>query len=57
MLRPILFIAALTAIRGDNTLASFFRKLVAKGKSKRLALVAVMRKIIVIANAKLAHAN
>ena len=57
MLRPILFIAALTAIRGHNPLASFFKKLVANGKPKRLALVAVMRKIIVIANARLAHAN
>jgi transposase len=56
-LRPILFIAALTAARGDNTLAAFFRKLVEAGKPKRLALVAVMRKIIVIANARLAQAN
>lgn len=57
MLRPILFIAALTAVRGKNTLAAFFQKLVAKGKPKRLALVAVMRKIIVVANARLAQAN
>lgn len=57
MLRPILFIAALTAVRGNNPLAAFFRKLVGNGKPKRLALVAVMRKIIVIANARLAQAN
>jgi transposase len=56
-LRPILFIAALTATRGDNKLAHFFKRLVQAGKPKRLALVAVMRKIIVIANARLAHAN
>ncbi len=54
-LRPALFIAALTAVRGDNQLAAFFHRLVANGKSKRLALVAVMRKIIVIANARLAE--
>jgi transposase len=57
MLRPILFIAALTAVRGKNTLAAFFQKLVAKGKPKRLALVAVMRKIVIIANARLAQAK
>lgn len=57
VLRPILFIAALTAIRGHNPLASFFQTLVARGKPKRLALVAVMRKIIVIANARLAQVN
>jgi transposase len=56
-LRPILFIAALTAVRGHNKLAAFFRKLVNAGKPKRLALVAVMRKMIVIANARLASAN
>jgi transposase len=56
-LRPILFQAALAAARGDNILATFYHRLVEAGKSKRLALVAVMRKIIVIANARLAHAN
>lgn len=56
-LRPILFIAALTAARGDTALARFFQRLVQAGKPKRLALVALMRKIVVVANAKLAHAN
>lgn len=56
-LRPVLFIAALAAVRGDNRFAAFYRKLVAIGKPKRLALVAVMRKIVVVANARLAHAN
>lgn len=55
-LRPILFIAALSASRGDNKLATFYKKLVQIGKPKRLALVAVMRKMIVIANARLAQA-
>jgi transposase len=54
-LRPVLFVAALTAVRGDNVLATFYRRLVAGGKSKRLALVAVMRKIVTIANARLAE--
>lgn len=53
VLRPVLFIAALTAVRGDNQLSQFYKRLLAAGKSKRLALVAVMRKIVVIANARL----
>lgn len=56
-LRPILFIAALTAARGNNKLATFYQKLVKAGKPTRLALVATMRKIIVIANARLAQIN
>jgi transposase len=56
-LRPILFTAAITATRGDNPLTTFYRRLLAAGKSKRLALVAVMRKIVVVANARLANIN
>lgn len=52
-LKPTLFIAALTALRGDNDLARFYKRLISAGKPKRLAISAVMRKIIVIANAKL----
>lgn len=54
-LKPILFIAALTAVRGSNHLADFYRTLIARGKPKRLALVAVMRKIVVTANARIAQ--
>jgi transposase len=53
VLRPILFTAALTATRGDNKFGQFYRRLLTEGKSKRLALVAVMRKIVVVANARL----
>jgi transposase len=52
-LRPILFCAALAAARTTGPLASFYKRLLAAGKSKRLALVALMRKIVVIANARL----
>jgi len=52
-LRPPLFLAALAATRADNALAHFYKRLLAAGKPKRLALVAVMRKIIVVANARL----
>lgn len=56
-IRPALFVAALTAVRGDNRLAAAFKALVKAGKPKRLALVAVMRKIITIANARLKDAQ
>lgn len=55
VLKPALFIAALTAVRGDNVMAKFYKRLIGTGKPKRLALCAVMRKIVVIANARLAQ--
>jgi transposase len=53
-LRPVLFMAAMGARRkkGSN-LALFFERLEKKGKKPMVALVAIMRKIIVIANARL----
>jgi len=55
-LRPPLFIAALAAARGDNPLGNFYQNLLNAGKPKRLALAAVMRKIIIIANARVRDA-
>jgi len=52
-LRPPLFVAALAASRGQNKLADAYRTFVKAGKPKRVALVALMRRIITIANAKL----
>ena len=52
-LRPPLCVAALAASRGQNNLADAYRNFVNAGKPKRVALVAVMRRIITIANAKL----
>jgi transposase len=52
-LRPILFLAALGAARSDSTVGKFYKKLIENGKKAMVALVAVMRKILVIANAKL----
>jgi transposase len=52
-IRPALFIAALAAVRGNNQLALAYKAFVKLGKPKRLALVAIMRKIITIANARL----
>jgi transposase len=55
--RSILFMAAMTASRSKGRLGDFYRQLVARGKKKMVALVALMRKIIVIANAKLLDWN
>jgi transposase len=52
-LRPVLFMAAMGARRTRGHLAEFYEKLVNNGKKKMIALVAVMRRIIVIANARL----
>lgn len=52
-LRPFLFVAALAAARPKSPLADTYQALIKAGKAKRVALTAIMRKIIVIANARL----
>jgi transposase len=53
-LRPILFLAALGAIRKKTgALAAWYQQLIARGKKPLVALVAVARKILVIANARI----
>lgn len=47
-----LFMAALTASQGEGALADAYRRLVARGKKPIVAITAIMRKIVVIANAK-----
>lgn len=49
--RAVLYTAAMTVIRGDGPLASFYRRLVDGGKIKSVAMTATMRRILVIANA------
>ncbi len=56
-LKSIAFMAALTAARRHPQLAAFYQRLVDAGKPKRLALAAVARKLVVIANAVLKHAR
>lgn len=53
--KPTLFLAAMTARRSHTFLRDFYKNLVNRGKKKMVALVALMRKIIVIANARLAE--
>lgn len=52
-IKPILFMVAMAARRSKTELRYFYEKLVSKGKKKMVALTALMRKIIVIANAKI----
>jgi transposase len=51
--RKILYMGALVASRHNKRLKSFYQRLLAKGKAKKVALVAVMRKMIVMLNAML----
>jgi transposase len=50
--KKILFMAALTASRSKSSLGDFYTNLIHKGKKKMVAIVALMRKILVIANAR-----
>ena len=53
-IKRVLFIAALTASRNRKTpLGAFYNRLIENGKKPMVALGALMRKIIVILNAKL----
>lgn len=47
MIRNKLYMGALGGVRGKNVLADFYKRLVGRGKAKRLALVAAARKILV----------
>jgi len=49
--RTVLFMATLSAIQHNPVVRSFYRKLVAKGKVRKVAVVACMRKMIVMLNA------
>lgn len=51
--KQILFMAAMTAARSDPRMKAFYQRLVGNGKKPLVALTAVMRKMIVIANARL----
>ena len=51
--KRVLFMAALSAARHNPVLRSFRQRLIAAGKKPIVAVVAVMRKLIVICNARL----
>lgn len=49
--RAVLYMAALSAVRCNPVLRTFYQRLVAAGKPKKLALTACMRKLLSILNA------
>jgi transposase len=49
--RSVLYMATLSAIRHNPVIKSFYDRLLAKGKIKKVALTACMRKLLVILNA------
>lgn len=49
-LRTALYMPALTASRSNPVLSKFYQSLIQKGKKPKVALVAVMRKLIVLLN-------
>jgi transposase len=49
-LRTGIYMAAVSAISSNASLKAFYDRLLAKGKQRKLALTAVMRKLIVLAN-------
>jgi transposase len=55
--RNVLFMAALAAIRCNPIIKSFYNRLIAKGKPKKVAIVACMRKLLVILNAMIRDAK
>lgn len=52
-IRATLYMATLVATRYNPAIASFYRRLLAAGKPKKLALTACMRKLLTILNAML----
>lgn len=54
--RSVLYMSALAASRGKSALGEFYRHLISNGKRPLCALVAVMRKIVVIGNARIKEA-
>lgn len=56
-IKPLLFLAAMAARNSNSSLKDFYNQLVSTGKKKMVALTALMRKIIVIANARIRDFN
>lgn len=50
VVRSVLYMATLTAIRFNPVIKAFYQHLLAKGKLKKVALTACMRKLLVILN-------
>ena len=53
--RAVLYMAALVASRCNPVIRAFYERLLAKGKPKKVALTACMRKLLTILNAMVKH--
>ena len=54
--RPMLYLAVLAGLRANPALAALYQRLLARGKPAKVALVAAMRRLLVILNAMLRDA-
>jgi transposase len=54
-IRAALYMGALVASRHNPVISTFYQRLLASGKAKKVALTACMRKLLVILNAMLKH--
>jgi transposase len=50
-IRHVLYMAALTACRFNPTIRAFYQRLVSAGKPRKVAIVACMRKLLIVLNA------
>jgi transposase len=50
-LRKVLYMSALVAVRHNNKFKEMYQRLIARGKPAKVALTAVMRKLLVVLNA------
>lgn len=57
LIRTALYMATLNAIRFNQPIRGFYLRLVGNGKLKKVALVACMRKLLVMLNAMVKHNN
>jgi transposase len=53
--RAVLYMATLVAVQYNDVIRAFYERLCAAGKSKKVALVACMRKLLTILNSMLKH--
>ena len=53
--RAVLYMGVLSATRYNPVIRDFYQRLLATGKPKKVALVACMRKLVVILNSMLRH--
>lgn len=53
--RAVLYMATMSAVRFNPVIRAFYRQLVQRGKAKKVALIACMRKLLTILNSILKH--